>query len=591
VGFPFRPALRAAGATVGPTLAAFALRAWPLAGTGTRFPWLTFYPAVVAAATLAGLWAGVAASILSALAVQFLWPIVLGARPIKDSADVVGMAVFAFNGLLISGLAEAMHRAQRRALLARRKAEEANQAKSIFLANMSHELRTPLNAVLGFSALLRREPDITPERAAHLDVITRSGEHLLSLIDAVLDMAKIESGRAVLDESSVSVHELIRDVEVLLSPQAAEKGLTLTSNCGPDIPRALRADATRLRQVLINLVGNAIKYTDAGTVSLSATLRGTAADGRVRVRIEVTDTGPGLTVEEQSRVFAPFVQLSRAGRVASGCGLGLAISRQNVELMGGRIGVVSKPGEGSVFFAETPFTVAHDAVRSTDGDRGPVTGLVDGRPALTVLIADDAADNRRLLRCMLEPLGCDVREVDNGADAVREATAWQPEVVLMDVRMPVMDGLEATRRIRDVAGARRPVMIGLTAHALDDERRAVVAAGCDGCLGKPLREDDLFDAIERHLGGRFVRADVACPPDSTTTLLPPGAEEFAVLEPEEMRALAEAVESLDRDECTDAIERIRSSHPDLAVRLEMMVRDIRFKELLVALDEAGAARR
>src|SRR5208282_4867706 len=240
---------------------------------------------------------------------------------------------------------------------AKARAEAANREKSRFLANMSHELRTPLNAVLGFSRLLKKDPDVTPQRQETLDIIVRSGEHLLNLINNVLDMAKIESGSVVLEESEVDLHQLLHEIQSLMGVGAAEKGLQFTLECASDLPRFVAVDAGKLRQVLLNLVGNAIKYTDSGRVKLRAErIRSAECGERAQIRFEVEDSGPGISQQDCQRIFSPFVQGSQASAQA-GTGLGLAICKQYVELMGGQIGITSEPGKGSVFYFSIPVSV------------------------------------------------------------------------------------------------------------------------------------------------------------------------------------------------------------------------------------------
>ncbi|MBI4863075.1 MAG: DUF4118 domain-containing protein, partial [Candidatus Riflebacteria bacterium] len=278
------------------TAVAFGLRCWPLDALGVRAPWLTFYPAVVIVSLLQGFSAGVFATLFGCLSTLYLWPGLLSASPIRDRTDLLVMGVFFFNGVLISALAEAMRRERARASLARNQAELANRAKSVFLANMSHELRTPLNAVLGFSALLREAPDVTAEQAKFLAIISRSGEHLLSLVNNILELSKIEAGRVVIEPSATDLHQLLEEIRSLMHARAGDKGLRFTTERAPDLPRFVQIDAGRLRQVLINLVGNAIKFTARGEVTVRARRAGPADGAGTRVLFEVEDTGPGIAI-------------------------------------------------------------------------------------------------------------------------------------------------------------------------------------------------------------------------------------------------------------------------------------------------------
>ncbi len=339
---------------------------------------------------------------------------------------------------------------------AKARAEAANRAKSAFLANMSHELRTPLNAVLGFSRLLKNDPDVTPRQQETLDIIARSGEHLLNLINNVLDMAKIESGRVVLEESEIDLPRLMSEIQSLMGVGAVEKGLRFALERDPDLPRFVAVDAGKLRQVLLNLVGNAIKYTNSGGVKLRARLTRQNDAERARVRFEVEDSGPGISQEDCQRIFFPFVQLGGPAPAEAGTGLGLAICKQYVDLMGGQIGVDSKPGKGAVFYFTIPVRVLPSVAEPEEPKHGRILGLAEGQPACRLLIVEDQPENRLLLRRLLEPLGFELREAVNGQEAVAQFEQWHPHLIWMDIRMPVMDGLEAVRRIRATRPAPEP---------------------------------------------------------------------------------------------------------------------------------------
>ncbi len=331
---------------------------------------------------------------------------------------------------------------------AKARAEAANRAKSSFLANMSHELRTPLNAVLGFSRLLKNDPDVTPPQQETLDIIVRSGEHLLNLINNVLDMAKIESGQVALKESEVDLHRLLHEMQSLMGVGAVEKGLRFALEHDPDLPRFVAVDAGKLRQVLLNLLGNAIKYTDSGGVKLRARLASIHGSEKANVRFEVEDSGPGISQEDCQRIFFPFVQLGDQAPAQAGTGLGLAICKQYVELMGGQIGVTSQPGKGSVFYFEIPVSILPSVAERDELKHRRILGLAEGQPRHRLLIVEDQPENRLLLRRLLAPLGFELREAANGQEAVALFEQWHPDLIWMDIRMPVMDGLEAVRRIR-----------------------------------------------------------------------------------------------------------------------------------------------
>jgi len=464
-------------------------------------------------------------------------------------------------------------------------AERANRAKSIFLANMSHELRTPLNAVLGFAQLLRSEPGATEQQIERLNIITRSGEHLLNLINNILDISKIESGRVLLEESATDLHQVIQEMRSLMYVKAQEKGLTFTVSQSPGLAHRVKVDGGKLRQVLINLVGNAIKFTSTGDVTLHAECSisaGTDSPQTPHVRFEVRDSGPGIRPEDQDRIFEPFVQTGEQTVRDAGTGLGLAICKQYVELMGGQLGVTSEPGRGSLFHFEIPVEVLPAEAPVAPG-QGPVTGLLEGQPRYRILIVEDQPENRLLLLSLLEPLGFDLREAVNGQEAVELFEKWHPHLIWMDVRMPQMDGMEATRRIKSTEAGARTKIVALTAHALEDERREILAAGCDDFVRKPYRDSDIFDALATHLGVRYRRSDAQVPRNEMT-LSPSVADGLRALPLHLADELLRAVQFLESPRILEVIDQIGELNQELGERLRRMAEDLQYRELLEILN-------
>jgi signal transduction histidine kinase/CheY-like chemotaxis protein len=465
---------------------------------------------------------------------------------------------------------------------AKESAEKANRAKSVFLANMSHELRTPLNAVLGFSHLMRNAQDVTVGQRENLDIITHSGEYLLSLINNVLDISKIESGRVELEESPVDPRQLVQGVTSLMYVRAQEKDLDFVLDQSPDLPQCVVVDAAKLRQVLLNLVGNAIKYTDRGGVTLRVEATGVEVtggdvDGCVGLKFEVVDTGPGIREEDRGRIFTPFVQVGDQPAAEAGSGLGLAICKQFVELMGGEIEVAAAPGGGSVFSFGIPVGAVSTEEPPTAAPRARVIGLAEGEPRYRLLIVEDQPGNRQLLRRLLEPVGFALREAADGAEAVARWEDWRPHLIFMDIRMPVMDGLEATRRIKAADDDAHTRIVAVTAHALEAERREILAVGCDDFIRKPYRDTEVFDAVTRNLDVRFVYEAQG---PKGTTVAPLDTAELAGLPEELSEALEQALIDLDVEAVNDAVEGIHASNPSLADALAGFVGDLQFGRIL-----------
>ncbi len=404
-------------------------------------------------------------------------------------------------------------------LRAREAAEAANRAKSTFLANMSHELRTPLNAILGFARLLSQDTLLTPQqRTEYLGIIQHSGEHLLTLINDVLDMSKVEAERATLNEAPFDLYSLLDYLEGMLMERAARKQLQLAVLCGPDVPPVIVGDETKLRQVLLNLLSNAVKFTEQGRVTL-AVRRANPTEpcdevgSLCRLHFAVEDTGPGIAPAEQAAIFEPFTQTYVGQQAQEGTGLGLAISRAFVHLMGGELTVQSEPGQGATFSFTIAARVATEQQQSPPQTRGMPRRAValaetdENDSPRRILIVDDQHSNRQLLVGLLTMPGLELYEASNGREGLEAWQAWHPHLVLTDIRMPVMDGYAMTRAIKAADAEQPAAIIAVTASVLEEQRDTVLEAGCDAVLYKPLDETRLYAAIEHHLGRRFIYAD------------------------------------------------------------------------------------
>lgn len=466
----------------------------------------------------------------------------------------------------------------------RNQAEAANQAKSVFLAKMSHELRTPLNAIIGFSHLLR-QGKTSKEQREQLEIISRSGEHLLTLIDDVLDVAKIEAGRQELRITACDLMSLVRDVTDMIRVKAQAKNLRLHCDPPPDFPRYVRVDSPKLRQVLINLLGNAVRYTESGAVTLG--LRSTAVgNGRVRLRFEVQDTGAGISPEDQRSVFEPFVQATREPAAEKGAGLGLTIARQYVGMMGGTLELQSEPGRGSRFTVELQAELALESevseVAAASGSPGYV--LEPGQPEFRVLIVEDNPENAAVLQRLLDLAGFQVRVALDGALGIEQFRQWRPHFIWMDLRMPGMGGEEVARRIRAMDGGAEVKIAAMSASVFTFERDGVLASGINDFVSKPYRPKEVFDCLARHLGVRYrvIQESVETPPD----VRPLQPHLLAALPQELRHHLKEAILSLDRKRIEESIERVRECNEELASALRLMSGNLAYTAILKALNDS-----
>lgn len=462
---------------------------------------------------------------------------------------------------------------------AREKAEQANRSKSVFLANMSHELRTPLNAILGFAQIMERDPQLNVRQRDHLGIVSRSGEHLLGLINDVLEMSKIEAGQTTLTESAFDLREMLRGIEEMFRVRAAGKKLQLLFEIDDNLPRYVRTDDGKLRQIIINLLGNAIKFTDEGGVVLRARLHEEAY-----LEFEISDTGQGISSIEMDKLFKPFVQTESGVKSQEGTGLGLAISRQFVQLMGGDIRVSSTFGQGTTFAFDIHAAEATANELSNKEQQRRVIGIAPTDPRdYRILVVDDKRENRQLMVERLTHVGLAVREAANGEEAIQVWEAWEPQLIWMDMRMPVMDGYEATRRIRSSVKGQSTVIIALTASAFEHEQAIVLSVGCDDFVRKPARESVIMDKMVEHLGIQFVYEELDSAPQSSEVILT--REALNVLTSDQLNRLSRAANTIDLDLAEALVSELRATHPALAKALHEVVSNYRFDQLQTWLQE------
>ena len=466
-------------------------------------------------------------------------------------------------------------------------AEAANHAKSMFLANMSHELRTPLNAILGFSQLMRRSGGLSAEDDEHLDIIRRSGEHLLAMINDVLDLSKIEAGRVSLHLANIDLFRLLHEIEDIFRLRIEEKRLTFTVSAPSDLPRFICTDEGRLRQILLNLLSNAVKFTERGHIAVRVTQTLDPEQETPHLLLfEVEDTGHGMTPEEVASLFDMFVQTKTGRDSLQGTGLGLAISRKFAELLGGGITVSSEFGAGSTFCVRLPLLEATAAAQESPMPPRRVIGLEPGQPRYKILVVDDKKINRLLLVKLLNSLdGLDVREAENGQEAVAIWDAWLPHLIWMDMRMPVMDGYEATRRIKQTVKGQATAIIALTASTFEHDRLAVLSSGCNDFVRKPFRESEIFDIMAKHLGMRFVcEHEPPAPEMAASANAAHCAPEAVAIIPSSLReALAQAITRVNMDDIASCIGRIREVAPACADTLAALVNNFEYQVILTML--------
>lgn len=485
---------------------------------------------------------------------------------------------------------------------AKEQAEQSSKAKSSFLANMSHELRTPLNSIIGFTDLMLKSKSLSEEDRTNSEIIQRGGDYLLKLINSVLEISKIESGMSRLEVSPFDLRRLLEDIDSFLGMRADRKGLVMKFNYVNEIPQYIRGDESKLRQILMNLIGNAIKFTQEGNITIHVRSEGAwatqPAPAPITLYFAIEDTGPGIAEEDLLNIFHAFHQAQKHRSNIEGSGLGLAISRKFAQLMQGDITVQSRLGEGSVFQVKiVTETVAPESVEIPNYINRKVLGIVRTSEEIDeyrILAVDDQMDNRLLLRRILEPLGFTLAEAEDGAQAVQICDEWHPHLIWMDLRMPVMDGFTAMEAIRKKYGKSNPpespVIVALTAHAFEEDRKEAISRGFDDFIRKPFKEQTLLETIQEFLDVVYVYEDDKATPAVNAGRDKPSLEylrENIRLFPEPLRRrLYHCLELGDPEKIEVVIREMEALDAEMGRQLMELARSFAYDSLLRLLESA-----
>ncbi len=473
-------------------------------------------------------------------------------------------------------IAGARHEAQLELRGAKEEADRANRAKTQFLAHMSHELRTPLNSILGFTRLMAKEQDLKSEQKEYLEIINRSGEHLLELIDDILEMSKIEAGGITFNPVYFDLYELLDNLQEMLQAQALEKGLALIFDRSTTLPQYLFTDRGKLRQVLINIVGNGIKFTESGSVTLKA-----FSGERQKISFEIEDTGVGIAPSEIELLFEPFVQTRSGAKSGQGTGLGLPISKKFIELLGGNLRVSSVLNKGTLFCFDIKVELARKQDIKDSNRKRNVLGIASEQSPYKILVVDDLSESRYLLVKILSGSNLCVKEAENGEIAVRIWQEWQPDLIWMDMRMTVMDGYQATHEIRSLekltGSSHTTKIIALTASAFEEEKNLILSCGCDDFVGKPFLEETIWAKMNQHLGLEYIYGDRH---PSASEEKKASLAQFEVISEDLKQQLQKAAQECNDEKILDLLEGIDDN---FALSIKSMAKNFLFENILQIL--------
>lgn len=466
---------------------------------------------------------------------------------------------------------------------AKEAAEAADKAKSVFLANMSHELRTPMNAILGYSQLMQRDKSLPAKHLEYLNTVNRSGEHLLTLINDVLEISKIEARHISLELAKVNLHSLVYDLVKMFQIRTSAKELQFKLTGIDQVPHYIITDEKKLRQILINLLGNAVKFTREGGVYMRMAVTNETLE-KSRLVIEIEDTGMGIAEDEYHKLFQYFEQTASGRQIQGGTGLGLAISREYARLMGGDITVTSELGKGSTFRVDIEIKQGDSELQKGSSKRRVVGLEHDTDNVPRILVVDDHLESLNLLSKLLEMTGFQVAQAVSGLEAVAIFEQWGPHFIWMDLRMPVMDGLEATRRIKAAENGKLTKIVALSASVLKEEKQAILEAGCDGFVSKPYREEEIFATMAEHMGLKYVyeREAEELPLELAAKM---NCEQLAAALDVDLRLeLYEAVLKLNPDQIMEVVEKITMEEASIGEALKKAVETLNFEFLLNLLE-------
>lgn len=478
--------------------------------------------------------------------------------------------------------------------IAKEQSKAAHIAKNIFLSHMSHELRTPLNAILGFSRLMERDANLTEKQAENLALIHQSGEHLLNLINDVLAMAKSDSGLDALDLAVMDLPQFVEGIAVMFNNRVIGHGLTFTLDMMPDMPRYVRCDERKLQQILTNLMDNSIKFTDTGGIELRVwspscdpqhqTAESKKCNDIITLYFDIRDSGKGIAADKLEAIFDPFYSERANNATTSGSGLGLTISRNFARLMGGDITAVNRQGKGARF---TFHLTAEQVSTPPKQVHYRVTGIDSGKTGQRILVVDDNGTSRLLLSELLKDVGFIVKEAEDGRKAVALFFEWRPHLIFMDIRMPLMDGMAATKIIKATEEGKQVPVIALTAHDIEEERRNIIAAGCDAFIRKPFEESELFNVMAKHLDLAFILKRTSQPQSPPPEPGPHhSVEALAGLPASVLEALKQSALELNLESVNACIDDIDTDHPALGASLTSLAKRFRLHDIFKLADQA-----